>query len=139
MLHSVLTGALVASLALPNAPALVDLASRAGHDISARVFLTQQTSEVERRCRAEAQREQDTCESEGRENCDELYESHLAVCLAAAPASGSPPTQEPARARTSSASRSGKDHSIWLIIALGALATWGLHEAGKAAQEEGME
>ena len=85
MLHTVLTAALVASFSVPHAPRLLELAVEAGHRASARVFQTQETSEVERRCQAEADRERQVCLQEGKDNCDELYETNFAVCLATPP------------------------------------------------------
>ena len=125
MFHGILTGALVASLAVPSTPSVLKLASSAGRDISARVFLGQQTSEAERRCRAEADRERDACEREGRRNCDELHESHLAVCLAAVPASEASPSdqEEPARSRPSRrSSGSGWSNGKIMAVIFGALA-----------------
>ena len=85
MLQTILTVALITSVSAPNAPRLVDVAFRAGHDASVRVFHTQEASEVERRCQAEADRERQVCLQEGRTQCDELYETRFATCLAAPP------------------------------------------------------
>ena len=105
MLHTILTTMLIACLSVPNASSLVDVAAKAGHGVSARVFQAQETADAEQRCQAEADRERQLCLQDGRDNCDELYETHFAVCLA------TPPPAE-------SAERSGAGNAfMWLGIA----------------------
>ena len=85
MLNTILTVALVASVSVPNASRLLELASHAGHSASARVFQTQVSGDVELQCQAEADRERQVCLQEGGTQCDELYETRFATCLAAPP------------------------------------------------------
>ena len=133
MLNSTLTVVLIASVSLPNAPRFLDLASRAGRSVSARVFQTQVSGDVEQRCQAEADRERQICLQEGGTQCDELYETRFATCLAA------PPTHTD----TGGGKERSRTGSIFMWIGIGVV-TVGLIAlvaavTGKSEEEKNLE